>query len=156
MSASRRSPSRAAPAARRARGVTVQQRAILQVVRAARDHPTAADIHRRVRRTLPRIGRATVYRTLARLAADGIVAIVRLRGRHARYDGIAEPHDHLVCARCARIVDVAVARPRAFGRAVARRHDFQLAEHRVELVGVCGACRGRGHLTSRRTEWART
>jgi Fe2+ or Zn2+ uptake regulation protein len=151
MSGSRRSTPRET-VGRPARALTVQQRAIAQVVQAARDHPTAADIHRRVRRAVPRIGRATVYRTLARLAADGIIAIVRVQGRHARYDGIGETHDHLVCGVCARIVDVAVARSRAFGRAVARRHDFQLTEHRVELVGVCGTCRRKEQLTSRRTE----
>ena len=51
--------------------LTPQRRAVLDVLEAARDHPTASDVYDRVRLHAPGIGAATVYRTLQQLAEDG-------------------------------------------------------------------------------------
>src|SRR3989449_8037823 len=60
----------AADATLRARGLrlTRQRRIILEVVRTTDAHPTAASVYRRVRRRLPRVSLATVYRNLRTLA----------------------------------------------------------------------------------------
>ena len=130
---------------------TRQRQAILAVVHGARDHPTAAEIHRRVRRVLPDIGVATVYRTLARLLSEGEVAQVPGRRRQQRFDGNSERHDHLVCAACQQIIDVQTSWPESAGRSVARRHGFALTGHRVELIGVCKDCRGTTSGSGRKT-----
>src|SRR5207302_1885109 len=54
--------------------LTRPRRIILDVVRATDAHPTAAFVYRRVRRRLPRVSLATVYRNLRMLAADRAVA----------------------------------------------------------------------------------
>ena len=54
--------------------LTRQRRIILEVVHATDAHPTAAFVYRRVRRRLPRVSLATVYRNLRRLAAEGFLA----------------------------------------------------------------------------------
>ena len=51
--------------------LTRPRRIILDVVRATDAHPTAAFVYRRVRRRLPRVSLATVYRNLRMLAAEG-------------------------------------------------------------------------------------
>ena len=51
--------------------ITPQRRAVLEVLHAAHDHPTAADVFERVRRVHPGIGAATVYRTLGLLVDSG-------------------------------------------------------------------------------------
>src|SRR5882762_4447255 len=89
----------------RARGLrlTKPRRLILDVVRATDVHPTAAFVYRRVRRRLPRVSLATVYRNLRVLAAEGLLA-ERTDAAGLRFDGNAEPHDHFTCvggARCA-------------------------------------------------------
>ena len=55
----------------RARGLrlTRPRRLILDVVRATDVHPTAVFVYQRVRRRLPRVSLATVYRNLRMLAA---------------------------------------------------------------------------------------
>ena len=60
----------------RARGLrlTRPRRLILDVVRATDAHPTAAFVYQRVRRRLPRVSLATVYRNLRMLAAEGFLA----------------------------------------------------------------------------------
>src|SRR5206468_3719987 len=69
-----------APAARdaaalRALGLrmTRPRRLILDAVRLTSVHPSAAFVYRRVRRRLPRVSLATVYRNLRTLAAEGFI-----------------------------------------------------------------------------------
>ena len=64
-----------AEGALRERGLrsTMPRRVILDVVRATDTHPTAAFVFERVRRRLPRVSLATVYRNLRKLAAEGLL-----------------------------------------------------------------------------------
>src|SRR5881398_1570991 len=111
----------------RARGLrlTRQRRIILEVVRATDAHPTAAFVYRRVRRRLPRVSLATVYRNLRVLAAEGVLA-ERADAGGLRFDGNAEPHDHFTCVACGRIHDVPVRRGRAVRARLAAQTGFEV------------------------------
>jgi Fe2+ or Zn2+ uptake regulation protein len=129
----------------RARGLrlTRPRQIILDVVRATGAHPTAAFVYRRVRRRLPRVSLATVYRNLRRLAAEGLLT-ERADGPELRFDGNLERHDHFTCVACGRIYDVP---PRAETPALthtAEAAGFEVLNHRVEFYGRCAACRRRG------------
>src|SRR5437773_11125403 len=91
----------------RARGLrlTRPRRLILDVVRATDAHPTAAFVYRRVRRRLPRVGLATVFRNLRMLAAEGFLA-ERADEAGMRFDGNTGPHDHFTCLTWGRIYGV--------------------------------------------------
>ena len=69
----------------RARGLrlTEPRRIILEMVRATDAHPSASMVYRTVRRRLPRVSLATVYRNLRRLAAEGLPPRARRRRRPA-------------------------------------------------------------------------
>ncbi len=129
----------------RARGLrlTRQRRIILEVVRATDAHPTAALVYRRVRRRLPRLSLATVYRNLRTLAAEGFLT-ERADPSGVRFDGNAAPHDHFTCVACGRIYDVAARADAAVRARVATRTGFEVLNHRTEFYGRCGACRRRG------------
>src|SRR5437762_13591785 len=70
--------------------LTRPRRIILDVVRATDAHPTAAFVYRRVRRRLPRVSLATVYRNLQMLAAEGFLA-ERADAAGMRFDGNTGP-----------------------------------------------------------------
>jgi Fe2+ or Zn2+ uptake regulation protein len=129
-------------AALRARGkrLTQPRRIILDTVRASDGHPSAAAVYRHVRRRLPRVSLATVYRNLRMLAAEGLLT-ERADLGGMRFDGNTEPHDHFTCVTCGRIYDVpALGAPRARAR-VAVRTGFEVLAQRIEFYGRCGACR---------------
>lgn len=128
----------------RARGLrlTRPRRLILDVVRAADVHPTAAFVYRRVRRRLPRVSLATVYRNLRVLAAEGFLA-ERADASGMRFDGNTAPHDHFTCVACGRIADVPpVGRPGLRARIPATL-GIEVLHHRIEYYGRCAACRRR-------------
>ena len=129
----------------RARGLrlTRPRRLILDVVRATDAHPTAALVYQRVRRRLPRVSLATVYRNLRMLAAEGFLA-ERADTGGLRFDGNTGPHDHFTCLVCGRIYDVPAGTGPGGRRRVAARTGFEVLDHRTEYYGRCGACRRRG------------
>ena len=126
----------------RARGLrlTEPRRLILDVVRATDVHPTAAFVYRRVRKKLPRVSLATVYRNLRMLAAEGFLA-ERADAGGMRFDGNTLPHDHFTCLACGRLYDVPARADRAMRGRVAAHTGFEILNHRTEFYGRCSACR---------------
>jgi Fur family transcriptional regulator, peroxide stress response regulator len=153
----------ASDTALRTRGLrlTNPRRVVLEVVRGTQSHPTAAAVHRAVRRRLPRVSLGTVYRNLRLLVAEALVK--ELPGPHARFDGNLAEHHHFTCLTCGRIADVAgpVTEPhsRALRARVAAEGGFSVTHHRIEFYGRCAACRaGRGHgrpSRARARRWTR-
>ena len=128
----------------RARGLrlTEPRRIILDVVRGTDAHPTAAFVYARVRRRLPRVSLATVYRNLRRLAAEGFL-LERPDEGGIRFDANLSRHDHFTCLSCRRIYDFPGSSPRPDAPAV-RRPGFEILDQRTEYYGRCAACRQRG------------
>lgn len=122
--------------------LTNPRRIILDVVRATDAHPTATWVYRAVRRRLPRVSLATVYRNLRTLAAQGLLA-ARADVSGMRFDGKTGPHDHFTCVACGRIYDVPGGATGARAR-VPSTLGFEVLSHRVEFYGRCRGCRRRG------------
>jgi Fe2+ or Zn2+ uptake regulation protein len=133
-----------APDTLRARGLrlTAPRRLILDVVRASDLHPSAATVYRQVRRRLPGVSLATVYRNLRMLAAHGLLA-ERSEIAGMRFDGNTERHDHFTCVTCGRIYDVPPLAAAGVRRALGASTGFEVLEHRIEFSGRCVRCRGR-------------
>ena len=131
----------------RARGkrLTRPRRLIVDLVRGTDAHPSAAVVYREVRRHLPRVSLATVYRNLRMLAAEGLLS-ERAEAGGTRFDGNTDPHDHFTCVACGRIYDVPARRPP--GARVPGRAGFEVLGHRVEFYGRCAACRRHGEITA--------
>lgn len=129
----------------RARGlaVTEQRRAIFAALAQSREHPSAEQIHRAVRARMPNVSLATIYKNLEALSAIGAVSDVNPLHEHGRYEaalpgtGAGSPHHHLVCVRCRRVVDLHEARV-----SVGNPHGFEVRAVRVQVEGLCPACRG--------------
>lgn len=114
---------------------------ILETLAAMGRHVTAEELLRTVRDRDPRIGAATVYRTLRVFQESGIVTERRFEGGATRFELVGDHHDHLICTSCGIIVefeDEAIERDQA---RVAAVHGFELRSHRHELYGICAACR---------------
>jgi Fe2+ or Zn2+ uptake regulation protein len=123
------------------RRMTPQRRAVLDVLHASPDHPTAAEVLHRVRRRQPGVGAATVYRALALLVEQGRALELSLGdGSSARYDGNVDRHDHVVCTSCGRAVDVDTALPTDAVRALAQDTGFSISGYDLQFRGQCPDC----------------
>jgi Fur family peroxide stress response transcriptional regulator len=118
---------------------TRQRRAVYAALAAHPDHPTAEDLHLEVRRRLPGLSLATVYKNLEVLVRAGAAGRILRADGVWRYDVRADEHDHLRCLGCGRVEDI--ERPRRPGRfADITDSRFKVTGYRLELVGYCAPC----------------
>ena len=120
---------------------TCQLSAVADVVNAAHDHPSAEEVHRRVRRKLPRVSLGTVYRNLQKLAAQQQIRVVQLADRAARYDRMLEDHDHFMCERCGAVTDLLRKHSARPSCADLGRTGYIVRSHALTFYGVCPKCR---------------
>jgi len=106
-------------------------------------HISVEELYREVRKVNPRVGYATVYRTVRLLREGGLAAERHFYDGEARFENVEEErhHDHLICERCGRIVEFENDEIEALQESVARKLDFVISRHKMELYGICGACR---------------
>jgi Fur family ferric uptake transcriptional regulator len=125
--------------------MTRQRRIILEVVCASPyDHLSADEVYERVRRRLPRISLATVYRNLDVLANQGRIRRIGACDPHMRFDGCLDVHFHLRCARCGGLEDAPVNPCSALDDAVREMGALGVFDYRLEFLHVCAACRKKG------------
>lgn len=122
---------------------------ILETLATAGRHVTAEELLRDVRVRDPRIGAATVYRTLRVLQDSGIVAERHFEGGASRFELLGDDHhDHLICTVCGTIVEFEDDLIEQEQKRVAVAYGYELLMHRHELYGICPKCRA-GNATSR-------
>ena len=124
---------------------TGQRRLIVDEFFRAKAHITIEELLTAVRRADPRVGYATVYRTLKLLAESGVASARQFGDGMTRYevaDGEAH-HDHLICLECHEITEFEEPRIEALQDDVAARHGFEVRSHKHEMYGICARCRGR-------------
>jgi Fur family ferric uptake transcriptional regulator len=103
---------------------------------------TAQEVHELLRDRSATVGLATVYRTLARMAADGEIDSIRTPDGVAAYRRCsAGHHHHLVCRECGRTVEVTPPDLEVWAQRVASEHGFTDLDHELELFGRCPDCR---------------
>jgi Fur family transcriptional regulator, ferric uptake regulator len=122
--------------------VTRQRLEVLVELSRERDDITAQELWRRLRERDSQTGLATVYRTLALLADKGVVDTLSHHGTELCYRLCTESHHHhLVCSSCHRVVEVEQCGLGNWLDTVTAQHGFVATDHRVEITGLCGACR---------------
>jgi Fur family peroxide stress response transcriptional regulator len=121
--------------------VTVQRRAIFELLSGRTDHPTADQVWEAARTRLPGVSRTTVYRVLDTFVRLGLVVKTPHLGSAVRFDPRTERHHHLVCTSCERVLDLESARLDALVLPDAARHGFEIEDFSVHMRGLCAACR---------------
>jgi Fe2+ or Zn2+ uptake regulation protein len=121
--------------------LTRQRDAVLQVIRAREDHPTANEIFQAARVHLPTISFATVYNSLRFLKEAGLVHEIKFGDGASRYDRETERHDHAICNDCGKLVDFDLPQAVELMQAAARKSKFKPASVHLTLRGVCPECR---------------
>lgn len=121
---------------------TRQRVVVLTELMAEQNDATAQQLHERLRARGERLGLATVYRTLGLLADEGVVDVLSHRPGELCYRRCAEGHHHhLVCSECHRVVELDECELGPWLDRVSSEHGFVATGHRLEVAGLCAACR---------------
>ena len=121
--------------------MTPQRVALLRLLTSAEDHPSAAQLYERLRAQFPTTSLATVYKTLSLLYDMGEVLELGFGNHEARFDANRpDPHPHLICLRCWKIVDGEPSLVPSQVQEVAKGSGFQVTGHRLDVYGFCPDC----------------
>ena len=124
----------------RARGkkVTPQRVLIYRELLGDRSHPTAEQLHSRLREVLPGLSLTTVYAALNDLVQAGEVRRFEAGDGSVHFDPEMRPHAELVCVQCGRIDDAPIDRAQSAMPGLIRGY---LILRRTELLhGLCPDC----------------
>ncbi len=121
---------------------TQARRHILDIVLEMGEHFEAEQLLYRLRENSISVGKATVYRTLPILVDCGILKAVRFDVKQTHYEFVygQDPHDHMVCNRCGRIVEFSSDKVIELRKQLASENRFHVTGHRLQLTGLCWEC----------------
>ena len=122
--------------------LTPQRDVLLQALSKTIGHPTADDLVRKVRKVLPTVSHATVYRNVQELVRAGLIGTLERSGAAVQLEVNPDHHHHFICRSCGQVWDVYLDR-------VAVKLDnqrsplkgFHIDRRDVQLHGLCARCR---------------
>lgn len=122
---------------------TDQRRVILDSFLKTETHFTVDDLYARVKAVNQSIGYTTVYRTLKLFTECGLATEMKFEDGITRYEHCFghEHHDHLICVKCGRLIEVVEPEIEELQEKLARKHHFDIEHHRMELYGICQKCK---------------
>jgi Fur family ferric uptake transcriptional regulator len=127
--------------------LTVQRRAIIEVIQTSEAHLDAASLLERARQREPNIDRATVYRTLELLKKLRLVDeldLMHLEGEKHYYEvKTKRDHIHLACFGCGRIEEFSTPLFEHLQTEISKQAGFQIRVTRLEVGGRCRSCNDR-------------
>jgi Fur family ferric uptake transcriptional regulator len=125
-----------------ARKITSPRAAILEILR-RHPHPLT---NRDIFTAMPRgqCDLATIYRAMHLLEEMGMVKRFDFGDGTARFELVSEGddghHHHLVCTRCAGVVEIEECFPREIETHIAAANGFKSVTHKLEFFGICPKC----------------
>jgi Fe2+ or Zn2+ uptake regulation protein len=121
---------------------TRQRAAVYEYVRSVDSHPTAEEVYAAVRRDIPNISLATVYKALEALVDSELAVKLTSSDGPARYDHRTDSHYHLRCIDTDEVRDLPVAFDpdliaKLDGSLVEelRRQGIEVTGYRLEVLG---------------------
>ena len=83
-----------------------QRELILNSLQNRCDHPTAEMLYLDLKKEMPNIGIATVYRNLLEMFEEGKILKLKSESGPDRFDGNVKPHIHFTCNKCKKVYDI--------------------------------------------------
>ncbi len=121
--------------------ITPQRLAVLRILAASEEHPTAEQIFERVKVEFPTTSLATIYKTIALLKGLNEVLELGFPDGSNRYDGNKPfPHPHVICTRCRKIMDPELMSLDELKDEISKKTGFRIQHHRLDFFGVCQEC----------------
>ena len=117
---------------------TQQRELIVDVFLRSHEHQSIDELLARVRKKNPRVGYATVYRTLKLLLDSGLASSRQFDDGQTRYEVAGAHHDHLICVKCNLILEFENDEiERLQERMAVELGGFRVLRHKHELYCLC-------------------
>lgn len=124
--------------------LTPQRDVLLHALSETMGHPTADDLVKEVRKVLPTVSPATVYRNVQELVRTGLIGTLERSGAAVQLEVNPDHHHHFMCRHCGQVWDVYLDQVDVtLDRRRSPLSGFKVDRRDVQLHGVCAGCRNR-------------
>jgi Fur family peroxide stress response transcriptional regulator len=121
--------------------LTPQRVELVRLIAVSEGHPSANQLYEQIKARFPTMSHATVYKTLALLKEMNQVFEIDLR-EDSHYDGNRpQPHPHLICMNCNKIVDGEVSLDQESLQKLEEVSGYTILRPQVSLYGLCPECK---------------
>lgn len=117
-----------------------QRESIKEFLMTRTDHPTADTIYMNIREIYPNISLGTVYRNLALLSDLGEILKINTGDGADRFDGRTTPHNHFICQKCHRVIDLEMENIDSIMEIAGRNFEGSIQSYTTHFFGICGDC----------------
>jgi Fur family peroxide stress response transcriptional regulator len=120
--------------------VTHQRQVLFEVMQGMEGHPSPEEVYARVKKKVPAISLATVYKNIHLFVESGIFRKMSVHHGSVRVEMNNEEHHHMVCSKCKAITDVG---EKELGLVPKRRKladGFLVERYAVDVIGLCARC----------------
>jgi Fe2+ or Zn2+ uptake regulation protein len=119
---------------------TFQRQVIYETVMSLPGHPSTEVIFAEVKKRIPAISLATVYKNVRTFLESGVFQEMSFHHGTLRVEANCRPHHHLICTRCKSITDLDAdeLEPVRLKRQLPR--GFQVQRFAVDVLGICESC----------------
>ena len=122
---------------------TRQQTAILETLEGLDEFRSAQDIYLALTKKKFKVGLATVYRTLQKMAEKEQIDVIRGSDGETLYRHCGQGeghHHHLICRACGLTITVEGPAIELWAEKMAKNNGFKDVSHQVDIFGLCKAC----------------
>ncbi|MBN2456592.1 MAG: transcriptional repressor [Sedimentisphaerales bacterium] len=120
-----------------------QREQILDIFLKTEKHPAINNLYDLVRKKNPKIGLATIYRTMEVICDAGLARKLDFGDGTKHYENkYKHPHHHhLICLKCGKIIEITSGKLEEIQRQLAKKHGFTISRDTMKIFGICKTCR---------------
>jgi Fur family peroxide stress response transcriptional regulator len=119
---------------------THQRQVLYEVMRTMPGHPSPEEVYARVKKRVPAISLATVYKNIHLFVERGVLKELSMHHGSIRVELNGHHHHHMVCSNCKAIADIDEKDLGVLPAARELPGGFQVERYSIDVIGICAAC----------------
>jgi Fur family peroxide stress response transcriptional regulator len=119
---------------------THQRQVLYEVMQTMPGHPSPEEVYARVKKRIPAISLATVYKNIHLFIESGVLKEVSLHHGSLRVEMNSHVHHHMVCSHCKSITDIEEKDLGVLPKRQGLPGGFQVERYAIDVIGICAAC----------------
>ena len=120
--------------------VTHQRQVLYEVMQGMSGHPSPEEVYARVKKKIPAISLATVYKNIHLFVESGVFRKMSMHHGSVRVEMNSEAHHHMVCSKCKAITDIGEQELGLVSKRTRLPGGFLVERYAVDVIGLCPKC----------------
>jgi Fur family transcriptional regulator, peroxide stress response regulator len=120
--------------------MTHQRQVLYEVMQGMEGHPSPEEVYARVKKKVPSISMATVYKNIHLFVESGVFRKMSLHHGSLRVEMNDQLHHHLVCSKCKEISDIGEKELGLVSKRSRLPGGFLVERYAVDVIGLCAKC----------------